>query len=77
MLARAALRAQARDDLDDEVDLVRQQRVEVDEALARELRQLDVGGEPRVLGEAAAVLVEELPERGLRGGVLRRARAGS
>ena len=35
VLARAALRAQARDDLDDEVDLVRQQRVEVDEALAR------------------------------------------
>jgi hypothetical protein len=32
VLAGAALRAQARDDLDDEVDLVRQQRVEVDEA---------------------------------------------
>ena len=71
MLARAALRAQAGDDLDDEVDLVRQQRVEVDEAVAGQLGQLDVGGEPRVLGEPPAVLVEELPERRLRGGVLR------
>ena len=71
MLARAALRAQARDDLDDQVDLVRQQRIEVDEAVARQLGQLDVGGEPGVLGEPAAVLVEELPERCLRGGVLR------
>ena len=31
VLARAPLRAQARDDLDDEVDLVREQRIEVDE----------------------------------------------
>ena len=69
--ARAALRAQAGDDLDDEVDLVRQQRVQVDEAVARQLGELDVGGEPRVLGQATAVLVEELAERGLRGGVLR------
>ena len=71
MLARAALRAQAGDDLDDEVDLVGQQRVEVDEAVASQLGQLDVGGEPRVLREPAAVLVEELAERSLGGRVLR------
>ena len=71
MLARAALRAKTRDDLDDEVDLVRQQRVQVDEAVARQLGQLDVGGEPGVLGEAAAMFVEELAERRLGGRVLR------
>ena len=48
-----------------------QQRVQVDEAVAGQLGQPDVGGEPRVLGEAPAVLVEELPERRLCGGVLR------
>ena len=39
VLAGAALRAEAGDDLDDEVDLVREQRVEVDERLALELGQ--------------------------------------
>ena len=63
VLASAALRAQARDDLDDEVNLVGQQRIEVDEAVARQFGQLDVGGEPGVLGEAAAVLFEQLAER--------------
>ena len=71
VLARAALCAQARDHLDDEVDLVRQQRIEVDEAVASELGQLDVRGEASVLHEPAAVLVEELSERSLGGRVLR------
>ena len=71
VLAGTALGSQAGDDLDDKVDLVRKQRVEVDEGLARHLGELDVGGEPRVLGESAAVLVEELPERGLCACVLR------
>ena len=61
MLARAALRSQTRDHLDDQVDLVRQQRIEVDEALARQLRQLDVRGEAGVLGEPAAVSSKSLP----------------
>ena len=71
MLARAALCAEARDHLDDEVDLVRQQRIEVDEAVASEFGQLDVRGQASVLHEPAAVLVEELPERSLGVRVLR------
>ena len=39
MLAGAALRPEARNDLDDQVDLVRQQRVEIDEGLSVELGQ--------------------------------------
>jgi hypothetical protein len=50
MLARAALRSEARDHLDDEVYLVRKQRIQVDEVFARQLRKADVGSEPRVLG---------------------------
>ena len=37
--AGAALRPEARDDLDDEVDLVRQQRIEIDEGLSVDLGQ--------------------------------------
>ena len=43
-LARAALGAQPGDDLDDEIDLVGQQRVEVDEAIVRDLWKFDVSG---------------------------------
>ena len=58
VFARAALNAEAGDDLNDEIDLVRQQWIEIDERLARHLGELDVGSEPGVLGEACAVLVE-------------------
>ena len=70
VLARAALRAKPRDDLDDQIDLIRQQRIEIDETVTRQLGQLDVGGEARVLREPSAVLVEELSQRLLRGGIL-------
>ena len=65
------LRPQARGHLDDEVDLVGHQRIEVDEALRRQLGQLDVGREPGAVGEAAAVLGEELAQVLLGLGVLR------
>ena len=60
VLARSALGSQARDDLDDEVDLVRQKRIQVDERLGGEFGQLDVGRETRVVSQAAPVLREEL-----------------
>ena len=62
VFARTALRPQPRDHLDDEVDLVGHQRIEVDEVLCRQLGQLDVGREPGVVGEAAAVLGEDLAQ---------------
>src|SRR5260370_1839635 len=71
VFARATLRTEPGDHLDDEVDLVGQQRVQVDEAVARELGQLDLRGEARVLGQAPSVLVENFAEHRLCGGVLR------
>ncbi len=71
MLARAALRAKPRDDLDDQIDLIGQQRIEIDEAVTGQLWQLDVGGETRVLREPASVLVEELSQGLLRGSIFR------
>src|SRR5579884_1161833 len=62
MSARAASRPQARDHIDDQVDLVGQQRVEVHERLGRKLRQADVGGQLRGVREAATVLGEQLPK---------------
>ena len=76
MLARASLRPQARDDLDDEVDLVGQERIEIDKAVAGELRQLDVRRQPRVLGEPPAVFVKELAEQRSRPQRSSRGRAG-
>ena len=68
--ARAAVRAQAGDDLDDEVDLIREQRIEVTEALARQLWKPNLGSESGVFGKAATVLVIQLSECGLRSSVL-------
>ena len=48
MLAGASLGPQAGDDLDDEVDLVGEQRIEVDEPLGGQLGEADVGGQVRV-----------------------------
>ena len=58
VLAGAALRPQAGDDLDDEVDLVGQQRVQVDESLGGQLGEADVGSQVRAAREAASVLLE-------------------
>src|ERR1039457_1014264 len=71
MPARAALRAKTGDDLDYEVDLIRQQRIQVDEAVTVQLRQPDIGRDPRVLDEAPAGFVEEPPEHRLCVGILR------
>ena len=40
--ARTALRSEPRDDPDDQVDLIWQERVEIDECVSGERRQLDV-----------------------------------
>src|SRR5258708_7392739 len=56
----SALRAKAGDHLDDQVDLIRQQRVEIDKAVTGKLGQLDVGSEPRVFRESASVRVKEV-----------------
>ena len=72
VLGRTSLRAEARDDLNDEVDLVGQERVQVDEAVARQFGQLDVGREPRVLGQAASMLIVERAKRRLSGRILRK-----
>ena len=61
VLARAALGAQARDHLDDEVDLVGQQGVQVHEGIAAQRGQFDVGGEMRVVGQTPTVAVEQFP----------------
>ena len=42
VLAGAPLRSKTRNDLDDEIDLVREQGVQVDETVARQLGELDV-----------------------------------
>ena len=70
VLARAARRPQARDDIDDEVDLVREQRIQVDERLGRKLGEADVGGQLRGVREPATVLREQLTKLGLGIGVL-------
>ena len=71
VLVGAALGPEARDDLDDQVDVVRKQRVEVDERHRVELPEADIGGQPGVVCEPTAVLGEEKAERVLRAGVLR------
>jgi hypothetical protein len=60
VLASATLRTQTRDHLDDQVDLVRQQRIEIDKAVTGKLGQLDVDSEPRVFREPASVHVKEV-----------------
>jgi hypothetical protein len=62
MAAGAALCPQARHDLDDQFDLVGQQRVEVDEGLSVDLWQPDVGPDARILDEPAAIRVEQRPQ---------------
>ena len=68
--AGAALGAQARHDLDDQVDLVGQQRVEVDEGLSVDVRQPDVGLDARVLEKPAAVRFEQRAQGLLGAGIL-------
>ena len=60
MPARAALRAKARDHLDDQVELIRQQRTEIDKDVMGKLGQLDVDSETRVFREPASVHVKEV-----------------
>ena len=71
MPAGPTLGTKPRDHLDDQVDLIGKQRVEIDEGLGGELRQLDVRGEPRVVGEPPAVLGEEPAQALLRRRVFR------
>src|SRR5690606_35950646 len=59
VLRRPALRAKPRDDLNDQIDLIRKQWIELLEALSGKLRQVDVCGEVCVRREAAAVLTVE------------------
>ena len=70
VFGRAALGAEARDNADDEVDVVREERVELDEPLGGELGEPDVGRELGVLGEPAVVVGVEGAEGGLGVGVL-------
>src|SRR5262249_547879 len=71
VLARAARRAQARYDVDDEVDLVGQQRIQVDERLGREPWEADVRCQLRRIRESPAMLREELAELSLSVCILR------
>ena len=59
------MRAQTGDDLDDEVHLIGQQRVEIDEAVRSEFRQPNIGGQSRILREPGALCLEQLSQRGL------------
>src|SRR5437016_14309584 len=62
MFTGAARSPETRNDLDDEIDLVRQQRIEIDEPVASQFREANVGGQPYVLGESATVVVKQLTE---------------
>src|SRR5581483_6661754 len=66
-----ALRAQARDNLNDQVDLVRQQWVEVDERFGGQRRQGDIGCEAGVVSQPTPVPLEKVAQRSLGLGVLR------
>ena len=64
------LRAQPRHDVDDELDLVRQQGVEPEEGIGRQLGQADVGADGGAGGQASPVGVEQPAEHLLAPGVL-------
>src|SRR5712691_9471700 len=70
VLARPALSAQARDDLNNEINLIGQQWIEIDEGGGRELRERNIGREPCMVRQAAAVLREEVTEALFGGGIL-------
>ncbi len=57
-----ALGPQAGNDVDHQVDLVGQHGIEVDERLAGQLRQADVGRKGRVGGKAATVPLEQIAQ---------------
>ena len=70
VLAGTALGAQAGDDLDDQIDLVREQRVEIDEGLGGQLQEPDIGRHAGVVGQPPAVLGEPLAQQLLGRGML-------
>jgi len=56
MTARAALRPQSGNDVNNKIDLIRQHRVEIDEVLTSHLGQFDIGGKVCICSKAPSVL---------------------
>jgi hypothetical protein len=76
VLAGSALHPETRNDVDDEFDLVRQERIKIDEALPGQGGERDVSGDARVEIKPRPVVVVELAENRLgRGGLLQDASA--
>src|SRR4051794_37345603 len=71
MLARSSLGAEPGDDLDDQVNLVGQERIEVDERLALQRGQGDVCAKSCMCGELPTVLLVGLSQSHLSRRVLR------
>jgi hypothetical protein len=63
MSARTPLRSQPGDDLDDEIDLIRQQRIEIYKSVAANLWEPDVRSHARVVDQPAPVFVIQSAER--------------
>src|SRR5581483_1543424 len=72
VLASTALGPHPRHDVDDQIDLVRQQSVQVDERFTSELRESYVSRESRVFREATTMLLKQLAQCRLCSGILRK-----